>query len=311
MSTSEEIIVLMREKQTLEQELDKLIYGSVEVRESKDGKYIYSHYRDNGITLTKYVGEYSDDLYNLIINNNIKAKEIKKRLRTINNKLNSFKVYESIKDFKYGLNVDFAKSNIVNMIYDQSIVEGIATTYLDTEELIENGKVRNMNQEAVLKITNLKRAWDFILNEYILTLTTTFDLISNVNKIVESNFYYDAGVIRSTPVKISGTKWLPILPNKENIIDDINHIINSNKSKADIAIDLLLYICKTQIFKDGNKRTALIIANHYLISHGKGLLIIDADNSNKYKDLLINYYETNKKKEIYDFLIKECYIPLK
>lgn len=26
----------------------------------------------------KYIGEYNDDIYNLIINNNIKAKEIKK-----------------------------------------------------------------------------------------------------------------------------------------------------------------------------------------------------------------------------------------
>lgn len=39
---------------------------------------IYIHYREDGKLLIKYVGEYSDDLYNLILNNNIKAKELKK-----------------------------------------------------------------------------------------------------------------------------------------------------------------------------------------------------------------------------------------
>ena len=37
--------------------------------------------------LTKYVGEYSDELYNLILNNSIKSKTIKKQIREINKKL--------------------------------------------------------------------------------------------------------------------------------------------------------------------------------------------------------------------------------
>lgn len=307
MSINEEVLVLLDEKRLLEQELDKLIYGSIEIR---DDKYIYTHYRDEGVSITKYAGEYSDDLCNLINNNNIKAKEYKKRIRTIKNRLNQFQVFDSLKEFKYSYNVDFAKSNIINMIYDQSIIENINTTYIDTEDLIENGRIHNMNQESVLKITNLKRAWDFILNEYILTLSTSYELISNVNKLVESGFYYNAGILRSTPIRITGTKWLPTIPNKENIRDDIDKIINSNKVKVDIAIDLLLYICKSQMFLDGNKRTALIIANHYLISHGKGLLMISADDSNKYKELLLNYYEKNDKKELIEFLKEDCYIKL-
>ena len=307
MSINEEILVLLNEKRLLEQELDKLIYGSIEVR---DDKYIYTHYREEGVPLTKYAGEYSEELCDQISFNNDKAKDYKKRLRTINNKLNSFQVFESLKKFKYSFNVDFARANIVNMIYDQSIIENINTTYLDTEELIENGRIHNLNQEAVLKIVNLKRTWDFILNEYILSIPVSFDLISNVNKLVESGLYYDAGYLRSTPVRIGGTKWIPQIPNKEDIIDDIDKIINSSKTIIDKAIDLLLYICKKQMFLDGNKRTALIIANHYLISHGKGLLMIEADNSNKYKELLLDYYESNNKKDIYKFLKEECYIPM-
>ena len=49
------------------------------LEKKNSNKYIYVHYREDGILLTKYVGEYSDNLYNLILNNSIKAKRIKKR----------------------------------------------------------------------------------------------------------------------------------------------------------------------------------------------------------------------------------------
>ena len=64
-----EIMNLLQSKQTLENKLGSLIYGSVEIREADSNKYIYDHYRYNGIALTKNVGEYSNELYNLILNN--------------------------------------------------------------------------------------------------------------------------------------------------------------------------------------------------------------------------------------------------
>ena len=67
-----EIMNLLQSKQLLEHELQLLAYGSVEIRENDSNKYIYVQYREDGVVLTKYVGEYSEELYNLILNNNIK-----------------------------------------------------------------------------------------------------------------------------------------------------------------------------------------------------------------------------------------------
>ena len=78
-----EIMELLQNKQVLEHKLSTLIYGAVEIRENDSKKYIYVHYREDGITLTKYVGVYSDDLYNLVLNNSIEAKKIKKDIRDI------------------------------------------------------------------------------------------------------------------------------------------------------------------------------------------------------------------------------------
>ena len=54
-----EIMNLLQNKQLLEHELQSLAYGSVEIRENDSNKYIYVHYREDGVALTKYVGEYS------------------------------------------------------------------------------------------------------------------------------------------------------------------------------------------------------------------------------------------------------------
>jgi prophage maintenance system killer protein len=61
---------------------------------------------------------------------------------------------------------------------------------------------------------------------------------------------------------------------------------------------------RKQIFIDGNKRTALIFANHFLVSNGVGVISVDSGTTDEYKKLLVEYYETNKKDAIVEFLKK-------
>ena len=157
-----EIMNLLQSKQTLTKELNNLIYGSVEIREKDSNKYIYVHYREDGILLTKYVGEYSDNLYNLILNNSIKAKELKKEIKKIEKQLKQFNYIDEELSPQVEINIDFAKRHLVDTIYKQAILEGVATTFADIESIIEGGKINNMSSEDVLKIVNLKHAWEFI-----------------------------------------------------------------------------------------------------------------------------------------------------
>ena len=64
---------------------------------------------------------------------------------------------------------------------------------------------------------------------------------------------------------------------------------------------------KKQIFIDGNKRTAIIYSNHYLISKGKGILVIPAELTGEFKDLLLGYYEGKDTEKIKKFLREKCY----
>lgn len=305
-----EILDLLNQKQLLEVDLNKLIYGSVEIRCVEDRKYIYVHIKEDGLQTTKYVGEYSDDLYNLILNNNIKAKEIKKNIKRIKKRLKELNYVDEDLEINVAKNIDFAKKHLADTIYKQAILEGVATTLLDTENIIEGGKVNDMTAEDIMKVVNLKHSWEFILNKNVILSKTDFSLLCTINKLVEEGFYYQSGSLRTTPVKIGGTDWVPNLPIESDIKDDLNNILKLDIDDVLKATKLLLYVVKKQMFIDGNKRTSVIFANHYLISKGKGLIVIPVFKVEEYKALLIKYYETNLEKEIEEFIVKNCYIEI-
>lgn len=305
-----EIMNLLKNKQILEQQLSMLAYGSVEIRENNSNKYIYVHYREDGVTLTKYVGEYSDDLYNLVLNNSIKAKQIKKQIKEIEKQLKLLKYTEEELSPLVQRNIDFAKRHLVDTIYKQAILEGVATTFADTESIIEGGKVNGMTSEDIMKIVNLKHAWEFILNKNVILSDTNFALLCQINKLIEEGFYYSAGQLRNVPVTIGGTNWTPDLPIESTIKEDLNDITNKEIDDIEKAIEFLLYIMKKQAFIDGNKRTAVIFSNHYLISKGKGIVVIPAELTDEFKDLLIPYYEGKDKSKIKKFIKEKCYIAI-
>lgn len=304
------ILDLLNQKKSKEYEIENLIYGSIEIRQKDNKKYIYIHTRNEGIQSSKYIGEYNDDLYNLIVNNNIKAKDIKKEIRKINKQLKELNYVDEDLSPEVAKNLDFAKKHLADTIYKQAILEGVATTLSDTQNIIEGGKVNNMSPEDILKIINLKHAWEFILNKNVIQSPSDYSLLCMINKLVEEGFYYNAGLLRNVPVKIGGTTWSPEIPIESDVKDNIQNIINNNDNIIDTAVNLLLYVVKKQMFIDGNKRTSIIFVNHYLISRGKGLIVIPADKIEEYKKLLVEYYENNDSKKIKNFIKKECYLKI-
>lgn len=300
-----EIVILVNQKTRLEQQLAGLINGAIEVREVKGGKYIYLHARVNGIGRTSYIGEYTDDLYNQILRNNIEAKRIKRQLRDVDKKLTALGYVPSELSDKVRINIDYVKRNLVDTIYKQAVLEGVAVTFLDTETIIEGGKINNLSADDVQKINNLKHAWQFILDKDIITSTSDYYLLCTINKFVEEGFYYNAGQLRSVPVSIGGTTWKPQLPIESIVKEELANIL-AISDVFERAIRALLYTMKKQIFIDGNKRTAVIFANHILISSGAGLIVIPDGKVPEYKRLLIEYYETDNADGITAFLIGNC-----
>lgn len=300
------LIALLDEKENIETRLSSLLHGTMQIRERANNRYVYLYNREDGILTSKYAGVYSEELNSQILENNKEAKGLKQRLRSIRRDLKTFDYIDREIPERVARNIDFARRSLANSIFRQAVLEGVATTYSDTEAIIEGGKVNGMPAGDVMKIVNLKHAWDFILNRGVLLTRSNFNILSNINSLVEEGFYYSAGRLRSVPVDIGGTSYKPPLPIETAVKENLADIL-SIADPFERAIEACLYIMRAQLFIDGNKRTAIIFANHILIANGLGLIAIPEEKVSEYKRLLIEFYETSDKKKIAAFLKKNCY----
>lgn len=97
------------------------------------------------------------------------------------------------------------------------------------------------------------------------------------------------------------------MPNELEVKDRIREIAEENDEAINVAIKLCLYCMKTQIFLDGNKRASVIFANHYLIAHGGGVLVIPEKEVPQFKQLLVKYYEGEDISVIATFMKERCW----
>ena len=308
MSNFEVIQSLIQEKAEAEARLSLIPYdGSPEIKENQSGKYLYIRKRIGSRLTSTYVDVYSDDLYQLLHRNAKESRELKKTIRKLTKKLIELGYTSNELSPDVLRNLDFARANMKTSIYDQAILEGVSTTFPQTEDIIENGTVNGMTATDVQKILNLKHAWEFILDEDVIQADSDYYLLCHIAKLINEGFYSDGGRIRGVPVTIGGCSYIPPIPIESVVKEKIQELLCSEKDAIDKAISLCLYSMKTQIFIDGNKRASVIFANHYMISKGLGLLIIPEKEVSEFRGLLIDHYDNDNDDTISDFLKTRCW----
>ena len=303
-----EIQELLRSRADLNARLNFMPYdGSPEIKERGNGKYLYVRKRVAGKQTSTYVGAYTEELYNLLLRNAREAREIRKELRSIDKQLANAGYSEDELSSDVINNIAFARANMKMNIYDQAVLEGVATSFPQTEEIIDNGKISGVTAIDVQKILNLKHAWEFILDRDVIASRSDYYMLSHIARVVNEGFFAEGGRIRGVPVTIGGSSYVPPLPNELDVKEKIREIIEESDEVINTAIKLCLYCMKTQIFLDGNKRASVIFANHYLISHGGGFLVIPEKEVPEFKRLLVKYYEGEDITVIADFMKKYCW----
>lgn len=152
---------------------------------------------------------------------------------------------------------------------------------------VNTGKI---SVDDMLKLKGLKDAWSFVMNS--LDDELTIDYIKKVHFEVCKGENVPLGDFRDKGVGITGTSWRPKLPSECDYVKELDDL-KKIEEPLERAISIFCWIQRSQMFLDGNKRVANIVANKELIRTGQGIISIPVEKIAEYLGYLINYYETN------------------
>ena len=186
-------------------------------------------------------------------------------------------------------------------IYCGMRMENRAITLDQTQSILNGINVPNVQLDDIQAILNMRDAWKYLLqtvNEKI-----TFTYWCKLNEYIARNEALEWGKLRTGSVGISGTDYIPPIPEKEQVITTLEDIISDKgMTSTDKALEVFTWGTRGQYFWDGNKRTSLMLANKILISAGAGIMTITDKYMEQFNVLLLEYYNTGKSSELKRFL---------
>ena len=139
----------------------------------------------------------------------------------------------------------------------------------------------------------------------------TFEYWCKLNEYIARNEALEWGKLRTGTVGISGTDYVPPVPEKEKTIEELKNILSSTSSSVtDKALEAFTWGARGQFFWDGNKRTSLLLANKILVSSGAGIMTITDKYMEQFNSLLLEYYNTGESRELKQFLCDNAILGL-
>ena len=201
-------------------------------------------------------------------------------------------------------NIFFAKRKLVDNIYKSANLEGIAVTFADTYAFMNNVNTGNISVDDMLKLKGLKDAWQLVLTT--IDEALTIDYIKKVHfEICKGQNVYPLGEFRDKGVGITGTSWRLKLPSECDYERELKEIMDI-ENELDRCITLFCWIQRSQMFLDGNKRVANLIANKEMIRNGQGIIAVPVEKIGEYFVKLIKYYETNDVNDLKLWIYNNC-----
>ena len=201
-------------------------------------------------------------------------------------------------------NIFFAKRKLVDNIYKSANLEGIAVTFADTYSFVNNVNTGTISIDDMLKLKGLKDGWQYIIDN--IDEPLTIDFIKKIHfEVCKGQNITPLGEFRDKGVGITGTSWRPKLPSECDYISELELILK-NENKLERCIELFCWIQRCQMFLDGNKRVANLVANKEMMKNGEGIISIPVDKIGEYFTKLINYYETNNNTELKEWIYNNC-----
>lgn len=193
-----------------------------------------------------------------------------------------------------------AKKQWDENVYCGMKMENRAVTFPQTKTILEGVNVPNVQLDDIQAILNMRDAWRYLMQSFEEPLTLEY--ICKLNEYIARNEALEWGKLRTGRVSISGTDYLPPVPQEEAVREQLTDMLQEDTTATERALNLFLWGTRGQLFWDGNKRTSLVAANKLLLQAGAGMLTIHEKNMEQFNALLVAYYDTGAGEELKAFL---------
>lgn len=187
------------------------------------------------------------------------------------------------------------REKYAEIAYNALNIEGVAVTIAETQDLLNNKNIYSLKDTDNLIATNFINSLSY-MNSIIEKGFDKYELIEymkRINLYLLNGLHSEAGNIRYSNIKVSGSNYIPKIPVEFEIREDIMKNINNILEDP---LELYGYVTRNQIFADGNKRTALLMVNLILYKDNK-YFSIDEEYADEYRVKLIEMYETGDTKK--------------
>ena len=197
-----------------------------------------------------------------------------------------------------------AKKKWDENVYCGMRMENRAVTFPQTLTILNGVNVPNVQLDDIQAILNMRDAWKYLMGS--IDAPLTLEYICKLNEFIARNEALAWGTLRTGSVGISGTDYLPPIPDKNAVEADLAAIMSKDTTATEKALEAFVWGARGQFFWDGNKRTSLTVANKILLMNGAGIMTITDKNMERFNVLLLDYYNTGKAEDLKQFLYENA-----
>lgn len=205
---------------------------------------------------------------------------------------------------KYHLSPDqslfLAKKKWDENVYCGMKMENRAVTFPQTKTILEGVNVPNIQLNDIQAILNMRDAWRFLLGN--IEEPITVEYLCKLNEYIARNEALEWGKLRTGRVAISGTDYMPPVPDREIVQRELAAILTADTTATERALTAFAWGARGQLFWDGNKRTSLVLANKILLQAGAGMLTISENHMEKFNVQLLAYYNSGDMEPLKQFM---------
>ena len=201
-------------------------------------------------------------------------------------------------------NIFLAKKKWDENIYCGMAMEHRAVTFPQTQTILAGVNVPDVQLDDIQAILNMRDAWRYLLQT--VDQPITLDYFCQLNAFISRNESLAWGTLRTGSVGISGTDYLPPIPEAGEVDSALSQLLQSGLSETEKALELFAWGTRGQFFWDGNKRTSMTLANKLLVSSGCGILTITDKHMERFNDTLLDFYNTGDSSRLKEFLYENA-----